>query len=412
MLAALRDGTFGIRLDAGVPSSLELSSDDEHVARLTDRAHHLTWWLFFFPDLHMHVEIDAGMEAALHAYARQLFDDAFRAKHAGAVVTPRTADETWSPLVDVERVALGEATGANAALRTVHRMSYEPGDELVMGHLLVPLAGGLFEARVAGRGSVASTGYRESAVFLEKGARGFLPQPVYDDAALDARFPGHPLTLVRSALRTLIGSLHVVQPAPTRAWDRVRFASLGCELTPPARFVLEPSTEATGRPTFRRVAFCGTDGIELFYVEPIERDVTLAFDLVPEVEARAQKIHEAAGWQNVMVAVEEVAVPSPDIDRAAIVVVEGDATEPVHNRRRSVMLWCVDTPRDDRCDLWLLAIAASNAVSASEHARTLVDVATSWRRAGSHAPSGASGASATSATSARPGLLARVLRRL
>jgi hypothetical protein len=51
-------------------------------------------------------------------------------------------------------------------LSVVHRVAYEHGLELVMGHLLVPLRSGLFEFRVIAANK-GPTGIRESQLFSE-----------------------------------------------------------------------------------------------------------------------------------------------------------------------------------------------------------------------------------------------------
>src|SRR4051794_14780565 len=102
--------------------------------------------------------------------------------------------------------------------------------ELVMGHLLVPLQGGLFEARPFGQGRNPVTGVRESALMILRGTQGFLSQAEYDDPAHDAQFPDHPVSQVRHALRSLMTAwdLCVTRPAPLPATREIFLSQLGC----------------------------------------------------------------------------------------------------------------------------------------------------------------------------------------
>ena len=167
MLRELREGTLGVRFD--VSSTWTVRRDEPRNAELFDEVERLTWLLSFGVGHHLDVgpfdddADNAGVRARLEAYARQMFNVVFAQLHhddpapqTGSAASPRTADPSWSPLIDVEH----EAVGGVPALRTVHRMAYEPGREVVMGHLLVPLKDGLFEARVLGSGGRRRTVYR------------------------------------------------------------------------------------------------------------------------------------------------------------------------------------------------------------------------------------------------------------
>jgi hypothetical protein len=72
-------------------------------------------------------------------------------------------------------------------------MMYQRGKEIVMGHLLIPVAGGLFEVRAICGGGM--TGLRESMLLMAaipkpvEGEAQFLSQRQYDDPRHDAMFP-------------------------------------------------------------------------------------------------------------------------------------------------------------------------------------------------------------------------------
>jgi len=157
LLEALHTGASGIRVE--LPAGLAVAKDGEDGAELEDEANGVRWWFFLAPELRLELGApDASeLELAMRWYARAMFDDVFRATAGDEAGEPRTADPDGTPMVDFERQRVGGA----AALRTVHRMAYRPGSEIVMAHLLVPLERGLFEARaVAGD---ALTGYRTTS---------------------------------------------------------------------------------------------------------------------------------------------------------------------------------------------------------------------------------------------------------
>lgn len=224
--------------------------------------------------------------------------------------------------MDVEFLKIGGAS----ALRTVHRMSYEPGNEMIMGHFLVPLRRGLFEARVVSIDQL--TGYRESALFLLK-RMGRLPpndeeelkrlvavlrQADFDDPQHDDSFPNHALSRTRAAMRWLYteSGLHVTEmPAPYGS-GKVELPRLGCALVPPPRFVYDSAIDASQKEScesFCRVSFCGTDGVERLLVNRWSLPAQgLASDLPRVAESFARELHEASGVEDMRLTVE--ALPS------------------------------------------------------------------------------------------------------
>jgi hypothetical protein len=154
--------------------------------------------------------------------------------------SPRTADPRWSPIVDVEPVRVGESP----ALRVVRRLSYQPGNEVLSGSLLVPLAQGFAELAAIAR--AGQTGFRESVLMLKRPEGPstepkvtFLSQAEYDDPAHDALFAEHPLSLVRGALRWLLADagLEVTAPAAPPPEGEHVIAAAGCAVILPPRYL-------------------------------------------------------------------------------------------------------------------------------------------------------------------------------
>jgi hypothetical protein len=159
-------------------------------------------------------------------------------------------------------------------------MSYEPGHEVIMGHLLVPLQRGLFEIRLIAK-EMNTTGLRESILVAEAlGAAGGespdtvmkrLRQRDFDDPGVDARFPEHPLSRVRAELRELLkgDSLAILEPDSLSPPGEVELPEIGCAVTPPPRY-LRVTGEAPGAARFSRVSFAGTDGVQILSVTVID----------------------------------------------------------------------------------------------------------------------------------------------
>jgi hypothetical protein len=141
-----------------------------------------------------------------------------------------------------------------------------------MGHTLVPVRRGLFEARWLFTAGL--TGYRETMLHAQQD-RGpdeepsRLSQQAMDDPAHDASFPEHPLTLARAARSWHAhGRLRVTEPPPRSQSGSRTIEALGCAITPPPRFVFSDVRSDDDQTTavFTRVAFAGTDGVEHLFV--------------------------------------------------------------------------------------------------------------------------------------------------
>lgn len=332
MIESLQTGQFGVELR--LPSHLHVRSDEEQRAELVDESNGVMWRFFFFPDLHLDLceEHRADLRRSLEWYARSMFDDVFRQRdHMDGRSPPRTTDPSWSPLVDVEHLSIGGAR----ALRTVHRMTYEPGSEIIMGHLLIPLRRGLFEARTVCGDQM--TGYRESVLIDRRmGERppsskediqrlmAGLQQSDFDDPRHDDVFPQHSLSRTRAAIRWLCteSELHLTElPSPFEHGE-VELSHLDCVLVPPPRFAYELPGGPSQEGSFCRVSFCGTDGVELLHVKRWDLSTRVSASNLPRVaESIARETHEVNGVKNIRVAGE---VPLPlDQRPQALVVVEG-----------------------------------------------------------------------------------------
>jgi hypothetical protein len=359
MIAELETGRLGLHFR--VPADWATQRDDEREAELQHAHSGVRAYLFFFRGQYLDLQEAhrADLHAALERHARHMFDQLFAQTHDSSS-TARTADASWSPLVDVEHHVIDGVP----ALRTVHRMQYERGREMVMGHLLVPLRDGLFEMRVLAVDTM--TGFRESAMLIKRTSPDgpqFLTQPEYDDPANDELFPRHSLSRVRAALRTLRaeGDLRVLAKPAAPVAGEVTLRRLGCALVPPPRFVHTPSDDGM-REKFGRVSFCGTDGVETFLVERMERRVG---NLRQACEELARQIHVDAGVQGIELHVE-------DAGSQVLVIVEGQGHQ---GRLRNAMRWFTD----DKERLWSLTIVSTAAVPRAVLASELDSVARSWR---------------------------------
>lgn len=191
--------------------------------------------------------IAQGEEAALsedvYISARVAFEARWRQQPRAAGTRPRTEVSDWSPIVEAKLGRIGEGRVA----RVVRRLAYEQGDEVVVGHLFVPVEKGTVEIRVVAQSG--ETGVREAAVTKKYGGR--QPQATYDARELDAYFPEHPLARVRAALDGVVGSLDIVA-LPERPAE---FALLepGCAVAAPPRFVAAPAVGGSGRGELVRV---------------------------------------------------------------------------------------------------------------------------------------------------------------
>ena len=256
MRQALGDGELGVVWR--FPDEWEVREDGDTQLVAVDHDHAMFWHVLFRPDgaLDLGAPHREHLEIRLERYARMMFDNVHAS--VGTAETPRTADAEWSPMVDVEYI---DVCGA-PALRTIHRMIYEPGTEVVMGHVLVPTASGLLELRSTCRAE--QTGYRESMLMVLLGDMTTHPgQAYFDDPTHDASFEHHPLSRTRAGLSAVLERFEAVTAPLPPAPAHLEVASARCVLEPPPRFRQMPGS-------ITRVSFCTTDGVETLTVE---RDV-------------------------------------------------------------------------------------------------------------------------------------------
>lgn len=389
---ALRGDALGVKLE--VPREWQVIGESDEALQLIDEEAQVQWWLFWFPGMQLALgeggaQEDAQIEAAMRHHARAMFEWTFhhRARNeAGsdggndggsdggkaaseAKRQPRTADPTWTPMVDYERLQAGGAP----ALRTVHRMSYEPGREIVMGHLLIPLERGLFEVRVAAGDPM--TGVREAmllAMRRDPDASKPLTQAELDAPEHDEQFRDHALSRVRRALRWALAEakLEVTAPAPPHRHGEVVLKKLDCALTPPPRFVRQTAHDDYNLEVFQRVGFCGTDGVERLLVQRVQELGKLApAQLRAAAEKYSRQLNEQSEVRDLALTTEEVSLGER---RAVLVEVRGQGHE---GRLRNSFCWMLDR----KGTAYLMATLGSDAVPASERREELLAAATSWR---------------------------------
>jgi hypothetical protein len=222
------DGTIGVHTDTEL-----VVSDDSG----------LRWRVRFLP---VEFAIAPGEEAALaedvHASSVAAFESRWHQQPRAAGAQPRTAGG-WTPVVEAKLGKIGDGRVA----RVVRRLAYEQGDEVVVGHLFIPVEKGTVEIRVMAQSS--ETGMREQAVAKKYGGR--QPQATYDLRDLDAYFPDHPLSRVRDALDGVVGSVEVVS-LPERP-PEITLKEPGCAITAPVRFVGAPPIPGSGRGEIVRI---------------------------------------------------------------------------------------------------------------------------------------------------------------
>jgi hypothetical protein len=292
--AALAEGSLGVRLE--LPARLEVQGDwaAELVGR--DPVSNVEVRASFVAGLHLVLDeaTRGDLHRALELRARAIFEQDFVANAApdpaSAARAPRTADPTWSPMVDVEHLLVD----GQPALRTVHRRVYQPDREQIMGHLMVPLAQGLFEISVLANDS--PVGPRESMLALAslpKAAprRARPPQAYFDDPVHDAAFAAHALSRVRAELRWYASEadLGVLEPAPAYSRAEIELPERGGAFEPPPRFVLRSLGAPDGKFTqLSRCSFSAVHGQEFLSVHssltPLARSDTAT------LRAHAEKV--------------------------------------------------------------------------------------------------------------------------
>lgn len=246
----LTTGAVGLRWQT--PAPLEWVQNERRVAVARDATRRVTWLIRAF---RFRLDIDPVNDEHLRADLEQDARHLFEVAHASAQtpgfspMPPRTSDPTWSPIIEVEHARLG--------LRVVRRITYQPGNETVVGTFSIPLAGGWVEVAAIAR--AGTTGMRESILMasLDAGAS-FPKQSVYDDPQHDGVFADHPLSVVRAALRSFDGECVVLSPAAPSSPETIVVDAARCTVRPPPRYLVLPADVLPMSPTlasFTRITF-------------------------------------------------------------------------------------------------------------------------------------------------------------
>ena len=306
-LDQIQTGELGARAHFG--AGIEPLEEAGNAAMLRDPERRVAWEIAFVPYLlDLRETSEGALRADLEGEARAAFDGTWveLGAEAGEAERPpvRTSDPAWSPVVLVERITLDDAP----ALRVIHRMSYQPAHEMIIGRVLLPLANGVLS--ISASSLTRTTGYRETmrlhaALASRPGADiaalgRELGQAGYDDPTYDLLFPDHPLTLVRAALAWLVdadgGALAITDPLQLPPPGEVELPAAGCAVTPPSRYLALPPGALPIAPTLAvltRVGLAVTTP-RLLDVWRIEDTVILGADREGQLVRLARK--NAADW--------------------------------------------------------------------------------------------------------------------
>ena len=232
----LSTGEAGLKWE--VPSTWDFVSSNGNVAEWIDREQGLHWHLaiaFFGLDAsEQHLDL---LRQDIERQAQDEFEPN----------TPRTRQQGWSPVISVKLVRV-DGVGA---VEIVRRLTYQPGNEIVEGQVMIPLAGGTALITVTSRAAI--TGLREvllSMAEMEKRDEtdGWpeLTQEQIDDPSLD-EFDEEgmsPIAAVRRAVGWLVAAdgacLRVTQPSEVFSSDVVALPDAKCSIIPPPRYVKVP----------------------------------------------------------------------------------------------------------------------------------------------------------------------------
>ncbi len=290
LLEEFKLGSLGVTLKPGKELVLTNSNDD--LAQFEAPNQGVAFWLYFFPDLHMDLSAERldAFRSSAELHARRMFIETSETNDFDGPL--RTDDAKWSPLVDFETTTVCDAP----ILQTVHRMLYQPGREIMMGHLLMPLERGLLEIRVAAIDS--TTGFRESAIMMMQDDMDAIDPRIYDAVEMDEKFPEHCLSRTRKGLQTARSWIsEVSQPAPTLTQCRVSLPKLKGAFTPPRGFVHCDSGD--GIEFFKRVSFCGTDGVEAMLVGAESQRRVAAEELLALAKSVSRRNHEDSNCDDI-----------------------------------------------------------------------------------------------------------------
>lgn len=181
---------------------------------------------------------------------------------------PRTSDPAWSPIVEFE---LLERDGGRI-LRCLHRLTYQPGHEVIVGSLRWPLADGHLALDILHRASM--TGLRETVLAQSVLAKRnpevdpfelVFEQASFDAAEHDELFPDHGLPAVRQALVRWLdgtrGGVRITQPPSfPRSGERILLPGCSSAIELPVGFLPVPAERAPHlSPTIAMLARVGLE---------------------------------------------------------------------------------------------------------------------------------------------------------
>jgi hypothetical protein len=363
LLDDLAAGTLGLVVKP--PSHLAVSDHTATSVKFADPEHGLGWWFLWFPHIHLDLAPQHAheLERDLRRHTRLLFDTMFaftvQALKLPSSERPRTHDASWDPLI--------EYRCEGPALTILHRMHYQPARESVMGHTLVPVEGGLFEARWLAMAQM--TGYRESVLMLSSDNQQFLPQSAYDDVAHDEKFPQHPLSLARAAARWHDGAdWKITNPQQPSTDGEITLDPLQCAVRTPPRFLAAGTTGTSC--VLTRASFSGSDGVDRLTVKRTTeriRGIAVGHRLAKLAETSART--DYTGLAN-------VTCRAASADGDVQVVAEGDPQQVGAGRARTVWRWFLD----DDSYVWWIALSTTVAVPLDELVEDVAKIRRSWRR--------------------------------
>jgi hypothetical protein len=383
--------------------SAEIDKEGERFLVLQDPVAKVTWQINESPfPFALDAAHDEVLRDDLEMSARQAFDDAWKAAAEGAPSqSRRTEDPTWSPVIEQRKLDVPGGT----AVRLLRRVTYQPGNEIIAGHVIVPVATGHLDFCAMARASF--TGLRESIVMMtlmndppgDAGAteadaevpheseddeamrRPFPPQAAYDDPSLDAQFPEHPLTVVRKAIDGLCNSVAITRPA-AKPDAVVHLEEPMCAFAVPPRYVLVPPEVVRMHPTLRLLIRTGVGSwrrmLEVWRLDDVRFEHR---DPRNELCAHAREV--IAGWARegaTDIATEVEAVSDfgehPQVQQSVRMKAEAGASH-------AVFRWWVEP------DGIVFRIGSSGppSIPDAEHIALLDGMQASWRRLDPVAPS-------------------------
>lgn len=376
----LRDGSSGVELR--FPEGVVLRESGPTWAQLGDEENVVLWQCSFSPfPMGLAADHDDRTRADLERAARRLFETVWAQRRqeqgpAPGREEPRTADGSWSPIVELERV---EIQGA-PALRVLHRIAYEPEYEQLSARVLIPVRDGTVE--IVAYTVDTFTGARESTLMAARSdGAGEMPahpgQAFFDDPAHDASFPQHALSRARRAQTWLLreSGMRVTRPAPPASSGLAPLRSAQCAIVPPPRYreipagVLQMSDTMVN---FSRIDLDAEDP-ELFEVWHMAEATVPAGDSASLRELAVQTCEQwtEEGAEDVRVDARETPAPESTAEVECVVHFRVEDRQVI-----AVQRWISDASGR----VWRLGISGdASAIPLDETRRTLAEARESFR---------------------------------